>query len=439
MNLDSYYTSAVPDLGTLQSVVNGKANGGAIYLKTRCRLLTSDLQVVALPNPPNKDDESDVSAYITAMTLDNNTTRDVHRSCTLTVQEIPGIAIDTLTQRIAVELQWCDPDFTPLISIPWGRYRFTWPDRNLNDALNTWSVQGDGLTQDIADLDGFANPYVIPNLTEASIAMGAMLRADYMTPSEGGRPYTGGSWPFPGDPALAPSGCENPGPNIPSTRLFLPNTGVQIPATTFARTQNQLAANNQIATTANCWKLYDDATGNIGTKIIPDYTLDQPDCAWILTTDESGTIQPDITQRLSDPTNMANDITIVSENNYVMSQGGSPIHVSGSNRNDASAISKQNLRRSIHKTIQDDRIIDLATARDRLTVELQKRASMDEQIELTTFPIPIDTHDYIGLYVKSPRGQLEITSDYYLFHVVSTSLDVVNRTMKITCQRAVGV
>lgn len=222
-DLTQYYTAKLPDQASLEALVTGEREGVAYDAKAV--LLTESFTPFVLADPPNPADASDVTDWIVTATVDRNTTNDVMTTGQLELDAAIGDQINTLRVYIQFWRQYWDlTDLDPvtgepdlLLSAPVAIVGFQIPDRKLDDAGSTITVQGYEATWRIRDLF-FQNPFTVPAGMLFTDVMAAMARMDGLTPSEGGRQPSG---------VAAAGGPQSQFPSGPPTYC-----AVGVPATT---------------------------------------------------------------------------------------------------------------------------------------------------------------------------------------------------------------
>jgi hypothetical protein len=373
----------------------------------------------------------DISAYVEPNAkIEHNTGNSVHRSLSLTYHENNAVDFNTLHHNVKVYLRWHKPDKSLLLEVPVGVFTVILPDRNVQKRGTVWTLQMLDLTAIISQC-AFLNTYGIAQGSSYVSLVGSILSASDLPAS-----YTGYTGPSAG---ITPAGLDFASAGIPLSRLqLIPHSTILTPTSLLANPgDNVLAFCDSLLKGANFYDLWADEVGNIRTSPIPYYAGQNPGTSWSYSNDAaSSTIKGYVQQKLSQATSdLANVVKILSNNN-----GTSPISSQRMNLSPNSAISIPNWGRAVTKVIQDDKIPDQASCDFRCYVELQKAATLAEQVTLTTAINPFfQDHDFIALNITDSDGNTKIGTGAYGWEVSDFAWDLATFEQTITAGKLVAL
>jgi hypothetical protein len=211
-------------------------------------------------------------------------------------------------------------------------------------------------------------------------------------------------WPDTNNPGITPAGCPQEGPNIPASRISIPDLPDALPVTLTANITDTFASYvQQICNAINVEKLRVSETNIWTTVRQPYYGTDEVPAAIWRFSNESGTTDgkflPPITERVADDTAGANVVLVVGQNNTQTTV------VSAKRVNDDpdSGISRVNIHRTIHRVIQDSTITTQEEADTRANLELQTAGEGTDSVTFKTYINPLlSVDDPVDLYVMDP-------------------------------------
>lgn len=280
---------------------------------------------------------------------------------------------------------------------------------------------------------GFPAPQVTTTTTSGPTTAGGNTTT---TPTWSG---TGIPWPDTNNPGLCPSGCETPGPNIPSARLNITASSLTVPAAiNWDRNQNLLALLAAICDAINYTRPWSEERGGV-VQFAPKPLFSQatPSPVWTFTTEANRVIAPGMVQKLSDQTAFRNKVIVLSQNNQK-----EPLAALAKNESAASVISYPNLGRAVMgPPVQDDKIPDQTTCDNRATLELQKDASAMDAVTFQAVHVPfLQPYDPIDVTFVNQAGTTEIDGSTYPYFITAIAFDLFDYTAtKYTCGRVVAV
>jgi hypothetical protein len=160
-NLSLYTNEYLPTEDHVRNFIN--ARPAVIRPVPTAYLLNQDMTPKDLPNPKNKLRPNDMSNFVLGSKIANNTSQDIHRSCDLSLLEVPGIEqFDNLVDYVQLGMRYVDRRREKtILEVPIGIFGFDITDRDLSPSGNSWSVKGYDLTREVAAC-GFLDLYTIP-------------------------------------------------------------------------------------------------------------------------------------------------------------------------------------------------------------------------------------------------------------------------------------
>jgi hypothetical protein len=208
-------------------------------------------------------------------------------------------------------------------------------------------------------------------------------------------------WPDTNNPAIGPSGCGQEGPNIPASRIDIPDLPDALPTTLTWNVGETLASYvQQILDALNAEKIRVSETMIWTTVRQPYYGTDAiPAAVWRFSNESpapDGKILPPVTERVADDIDGANVILVIGASNTQTAV------VSSKRVNDDpdSGISRTNVHRTIHKIIQDSTILTQEDADTRADLERQTAGEGTDSVVFKTYINPLlSVEDPIDLYV----------------------------------------
>jgi hypothetical protein len=368
----------------IQDIVNHAS--GVSRITPRLSLCDKTLQPIQLSQAGLTGDFSDITRACEGVTVANSTTSAVMRSLAFKFHPgvIPGLDFNTLGHYVRVYVDFWDGNDRLLFDVPKGVFRAVLPDRDLQSSGEVWTLTALDPTQAVARLP-FVNTYTWPVGTLYTDVARAILTADSSPLSQGGNGQT-------------PVGLDHVGPGFSASRLNITPSTLALPSPLQATPKdNQLTfLNDQVLAPINYRPLWADSYGTVQVGPIPINSAGVPVAGWTYITDSTSIIQPPISQRFADQTQLFNLVKIIVE-----PSSGNAFSATAYNTSPGSAISGPNMGGEWWpEVIEDPQIPDQATANARATVELQMAATQAETLSFATTINPFhECFDYIDFSV----------------------------------------